>query len=140
MSGVTRELRTEIRWIGDEHSEAAVLKVLGYSDIDVADSVYERWMRVPVSLADAVRSAILQAGGFFMLFPATSSALLEAISKPSPKTPVFPFLQATAFLFRWMSGALSPGSLRMKSTTTGAHTTHSRLSMQQRRRWIHICP
>ena len=47
---VSRERNVELRWTGDAQSEGV-------------DGLLERWMRIPVSKLDAVRSAIRRADG-----------------------------------------------------------------------------
>jgi hypothetical protein len=64
---VSRERTTEIRWIGDAQTEVAALAVLNYPNLmEVEPGILERWMRAPISKADAMREAIEREGGRFL--------------------------------------------------------------------------
>jgi hypothetical protein len=60
----SRKQTTEIRWIGDTQTEVSALAALGYlTMMEVEHGIFERWMRIPVSRADAVIDAIEREGG-----------------------------------------------------------------------------
>lgn len=69
MTKVSRERHVEIRWIGDEKSEAAMLEAIGLSDIGKpASGLCERWMQVAARKKDAALEA-LKASGAKVLEP-----------------------------------------------------------------------
>lgn len=60
-----RERHVDVRWFGDNASEAAVMEYLKIEDVQDEQPIWEceRWISVPVSQAGAVRAIIYQAGG-----------------------------------------------------------------------------
>lgn len=61
---ITRERHLEIRWIGDESTERAVLVAIGKQDVadGVAAGVYERWMQIPARQEAEARKALIDSG------------------------------------------------------------------------------
>ena len=58
-----RERHIEIRWIGDETTEAALLRSIGLEDLkDVAPGCCERWLSVPARKSDAALKALATSG------------------------------------------------------------------------------
>ena len=59
----TREKRTEIRWLGDENTENALLGSLGLEmPKDAAPGYCERWLSVPVRQLDTALKALATSG------------------------------------------------------------------------------
>jgi len=59
----SREKHVEIRWIGDEKTEAALLRALGLDNLgEVAPGDCERWMSVPVRKSSAALKALAASG------------------------------------------------------------------------------
>jgi hypothetical protein len=60
---VSREKYIELRWIGDEHTENALLRSLGLDDVKEAASGYcERWMSIPARQSTVALEALADSG------------------------------------------------------------------------------
>lgn len=66
---VSRERHVEIRWIGDEKTESALLQSIGLEDVGKpASGLCERWMQVAATKKDIALEA-LKASGAKVLEP-----------------------------------------------------------------------
>jgi len=60
---ISRERQIEIRWLGDEKTESALLKSIGLQDIDdIASGYCERWLSVPVRKSEVALKALKKSG------------------------------------------------------------------------------
>lgn len=58
-----RERHVEIRWVGDETTETALLRSLGLEDMpEAASGCCERWMSIPIRQSPVALKALLDAG------------------------------------------------------------------------------
>lgn len=64
MSGerTNRAKTVDVRWKGDEQTEAALLRFLEIDDRDAAPGFQERWMRIPARKAEAARKVLKDSG------------------------------------------------------------------------------
>jgi hypothetical protein len=63
MTENTRERHVEIRWMGDEKTESALLRSLGLDDVKEAASGYcERWMSIPARQSTVAIKALTASG------------------------------------------------------------------------------
>lgn len=67
MTEVSRERHVEIRWEGDEKTEAALLRAIDLKGMpDPAPGYYERWMSIPERKRDAALQALKKTGAHLL--------------------------------------------------------------------------